>query len=168
MIRRLIKKVGRSLLGRKPEPPTPQKRYEPPAPPNWMEQDNHDHGHSHDHGHEHSHNHGQQTPEEPEKKQSNATQSTKNKAASNIDVEAWDTPNPNAYKFTVSKKVTEKSFSASSIKEAKGNPLATALLSHDSVASVFGVNDFVTVTKTQDAEWSKLIPEITQLVKDNV
>jgi hypothetical protein len=167
MIRRLIKKAARSLLGQKPEPPTPQKRYEPPPPPNWMEQDNHEHSHSHEHGHEHSHNHTQESSKDsPGEEQSyNRTQTN---VPSSIDVEAWETPNPNAYKFTVSKKVTEKSFSASSLKQAQGNPLATALLSHSSVASVFGVNDFVTVTKSQDSEWTLLIPEIIQIIKDNV
>ena len=78
---------------------------------------------------------------------------------------AIETPNPNAYKFSVSQKVFDKSFSASSLQQAAGNPVAEQLLSHRAVQSIFGVNDFITVTKNQEANWLDIIPEITAIIQ---
>ena len=155
MIRKIIRKIIKTVVGSKPPPPTPQQRYTPPPPPPWMDQD---HSHGHDHGHEHNHDHGDQAPEPespPEMEHDHDHEHSHGHAPAPEPVEIYplDTPNPNAYKFTVSKKITEKSFSASSPKEAAGNPLAEALLSHGDVASVFGVNDFITVTKKNDSEF---------------
>ena len=164
MIRRLIKKILKGIIGQKPSPPTPQPRYEPPPPPAWMEQDSHDHNHSHSHDHHHSHghehDHGHASDTEPTSVESNSP-------ASSIEVDAWETPNPNAYKFTLSEKVLTTSFSAGSLKEAQGNPLAEALLSHEQIASIFGVNDFITVTKRTDASWNTLIPEVIDIIQAN-
>jgi len=116
-----------------------------------MEQED-SHSHDHSHGHDHDHEHNDHQPEAESAKKE-------------VEVLAIETPNPNAYKFSVSQKVSEKSFSASNLKEAAGNPLAEELLSHQQVQSIFGVNDFITVTKKKEGIWSEIIPEIISIIQ---
>lgn len=77
------------------------------------------------------------------------------------------TPNPNAGKFVVGRTVVEGTSSRSfySAEQAAADPVATALFELDGVASIFMVDDFVTVTKQADAEWSDLIPRVTSTLE---
>ena len=84
-----------------------------------------------------------------------------------MDVYPEDTPNPNAYKFTVTAKVAERAFSASRIEEAETD-LARALIALDGVTSIFGVNDFITITKDSGASWSAIIPAATAAIKAHI
>jgi hypothetical protein len=65
------------------------------------------------------------------------------------------TPNPNAMKFTVDVPFDEM-FNVTSADDAADNPLAKAIFDAGGVASVFGTADFVTVTRTEDAEWAQI------------
>ncbi|HEX6135245.1 MAG TPA: NifU N-terminal domain-containing protein [Longimicrobiales bacterium] len=82
-------------------------------------------------------------------------------------VEFRATPNPNAGKFTVGRKVVEGTASRSfhNADQAASDPVASALFELDGVASVFMVDDFVTVTKQPSAEWSDLIPRVTSALE---
>lgn len=73
------------------------------------------------------------------------------------------TPNPNAGKFIVGRTVVEGRSSRSfhTAEQAAADPVAAALFALDGVASIFMVEDFVTVTKQGDADWSDLIPRVT-------
>lgn len=73
------------------------------------------------------------------------------------------TPNPNAGKFTVGRKILDGNRSRSfyNAAQAASDPIAEALFRIDGVESVFMVEDFVTVTKQADADWSDLIPRVT-------
>jgi hypothetical protein len=64
------------------------------------------------------------------------------------------TPNPNAMKFTLDVKLSE-GFNASSVAEAS-TPFLRAVFAAPGVAGVFGVNDFVTVTRVADADWEPI------------
>ena len=77
------------------------------------------------------------------------------------------TPNPNAGKFTLNRRVVEGRASRSfySAAQAAADPIAHALFELDGVASVFMVEDFVTVTKTATAEWSELVPRVTDTLQ---
>lgn len=77
------------------------------------------------------------------------------------------TPNPNAGKFVVGRTVVEGTSSRSfyTADQAAADPVATALFALDGVASVFMVDDFVTVTKQANAEWSDLIPRVTSALE---
>ncbi|MFZ4452550.1 NifU N-terminal domain-containing protein [Salibacterium aidingense] len=79
-----------------------------------------------------------------------------------IEVRAEPTPNPNAMKFTANQNLFEKS---TSLKQGDDtdHALAQALLQLDGVDNIFGVNDFVTVNKTMDADWDELIPKVEQV-----
>ena len=80
------------------------------------------------------------------------------------------TPNPNAGKFTLDRKVVEGNASKSfyGAAHAATDPIAGALFGLEGVASVFMVDDFVTVTKTPDADWSDLVPAVVQILEKSV
>jgi len=72
------------------------------------------------------------------------------------------TPNPNAGKFVAGRTIVEGKSSKSfhTAEQAAADPVASALFGLDGVSSVFMVEDFVTVTKQPDADWSELIPRV--------
>lgn len=80
------------------------------------------------------------------------------------------TPNPNAGKFVADRPVVpdDRSRSYFSAADAAGDPLASALMALDGVASLFLVEDFITVTKTPDADWRELIPRIEAAIRANL
>jgi hypothetical protein len=65
------------------------------------------------------------------------------------------TPNPNAMKFTLDRTLPEM-FDVSS-PDAATTPFQRAVLAVPGVAGLFGVNDFVTVTRLPDAEWEPIV-----------
>ena len=77
------------------------------------------------------------------------------------------TPNPNAGKFTIGRPVVDGKASRTfhDAQQAASDPVAAALFELDGVASVFMVSDFVTVTKTESASWSKLVPQVTSTLE---
>jgi hypothetical protein len=77
------------------------------------------------------------------------------------------TPNPNAGKFTVDRTLVEGRSSRSfhSQEQAAADPVAAALFELDGVASIFMVEDFVTVTKQPAADWSELAPRVTDTLE---
>jgi hypothetical protein len=76
-------------------------------------------------------------------------------------VSARETPNPNAYKYTVNAKVVARgSLSFNAASEARGNALGEALFAIPGVIGLFAVNDFVTVSKEPEAHWDTLSPAI--------
>ncbi|MGZ4688903.1 MAG: NifU N-terminal domain-containing protein [Acidimicrobiia bacterium] len=65
------------------------------------------------------------------------------------------TPNPNAMKFTLD--VTLPTRIDTTRGEGTETAFAQAVLAFEGVASVFGVNDFVTVTREPDADWDPIV-----------
>jgi hypothetical protein len=77
------------------------------------------------------------------------------------------TPNPNAAKFTVDRTLVQgrgKTFSRP--EDAKNDPLARRLFEIEGVASVFVLDNFVTVTKAPDVSWDELAPRIARAIKE--
>jgi hypothetical protein len=70
------------------------------------------------------------------------------------------TPNPDAMKYTVDRRFDEM-FNIVSAEDAGANPFAKAVFDGGGVASVFGTADFVTITRTEGADWT----EIEQVVR---
>ena len=66
------------------------------------------------------------------------------------------TPNPNAMKFTLDVKLPA-TVNYANAAAAEGNPFAAAVFAVPGVASLFGVNDFVTVTRTPGADWDTIV-----------
>ncbi|WP_085521770.1 NifU N-terminal domain-containing protein [Tuberibacillus sp. Marseille-P3662] len=79
-----------------------------------------------------------------------------------IDVRADTTPNPNAMKFTATKKLFDNRVIASKGDDVD-HALAQQLLKLDGVDNIFGYGDFVTVNKTMDADWDELVAKIEEV-----
>ena len=127
----------------------PIRRPHTEAPPDpTPQEDDHDDGHDHGHSHDHDHGHGGEPDPEP------------------VSVQMETTPNPNAMKFGTSITLcSQGSKSWGSKEEAAGDPLGEALFNIPGVASVFIVNDFVTVTKQAQIDWGGLTHPITEAIE---
>jgi hypothetical protein len=65
------------------------------------------------------------------------------------------TPNPDAVKFTLDTTLPD-TMNVTGPEEAEDNAFARAVFAAGGVASVFGVNDFVTVTRQPGADWGPI------------
>ena len=75
------------------------------------------------------------------------------------------TPNPDAMKFTVDASFPEM-VNATDADAAAGHPFLAAVFALDGVASVFAMNDFVTVTRTPGADWDTITPAVQAAAAD--
>jgi NFU1 iron-sulfur cluster scaffold homolog, mitochondrial len=77
------------------------------------------------------------------------------------------TPNPNAGKFIATRTLVEGRSSRSfhNAEQAATDPVASALFGLEGVASVFMVEDFVTVTRDPSAPWSDLVPRVIETME---
>ncbi|WP_136608592.1 NifU N-terminal domain-containing protein [Paenibacillus dokdonensis] len=71
------------------------------------------------------------------------------------------TPNPNSIKINTNTTLFEgpKSTSLKS-GEQTDHPLASALLSIEGIDNIFGIKDFVTISKTPDADWDTILLQV--------
>jgi hypothetical protein len=76
------------------------------------------------------------------------------------------TPNPNALKFTLDVTLPEM-MNVQSAADA-GTPFQRAVLSVPGVASLFGVNDFVTVTRVDGADWDPIIAAVVEAAEEHL
>jgi hypothetical protein len=86
---------------------------------------------------------------------------------SDIQIRFQPTPNPNAGKFVAGRAIVEGKSSRSfyNAEQAAADPIANALFGLTGVMSIFMVEDFVTVTKHADADWSELIPRVIETME---
>ncbi len=70
-------------------------------------------------------------------------------------------PNPNALKFQLDVTLPNTvSFRSGDEAEAAGHLFAAAVLGVDGVVSVFGTNDFVTVTRRPGVDWEPIVEAV--------
>ncbi len=83
-------------------------------------------------------------------------------------IKVQGTPNPNAAKFTVDRRLVEGGSSVSYFdpETARDDPLASKLFALDGVESLLIADDFVTVTKATTASWDDLVPRIEDVIKE--
>ncbi|XP_059665931.1 nifU-like protein 4, mitochondrial isoform X2 [Cornus florida] len=82
-------------------------------------------------------------------------------------IETQSTPNPSSLMFFPGKPVMEVGSSDfPNARSAMNSPLARALYGIDGITRVFFGSDFVTVTKSEDASWDFLKPEIFAAIMD--
>jgi hypothetical protein len=74
------------------------------------------------------------------------------------------TPNPNSLKITVSAPVSTKPVTYASPEAAAADPLARKLFEIEGVKSVFLLNNFVTVTKSPEADWNALAAKLGDVI----
>jgi hypothetical protein len=72
---------------------------------------------------------------------------------------ASPTPNPNAMKFTLDTKLPS-TINYRDADAAADDPFASAVFAAGGVQSVFGVNDFVTVTREPGADWDAIVAAV--------
>lgn len=75
------------------------------------------------------------------------------------------TPNPDAMKFTLDVKV-DGTINVRSAADAPAGSLAERIFAAGGVASVFAVNDFVTVTREPGADWDPIVAAVQAAVAD--
>lgn len=76
------------------------------------------------------------------------------------------TPNPNTLKFVTNKALLmNDTVEFQSAEETNEAPLAKALFGFDAVTNVFITNNFVTITKTEDALWAEVMIPIKDFLK---
>ena len=86
----------------------------------------------------------------------------------NINVYTEETPNPATMKFMVNKLLINGSEDFATRKSAEHSPFAKELFKFNFVSGVFFASNFVTVTKTEDAEWPDIEPILKEFVKGAV
>ncbi|KAK0747496.1 scaffold protein Nfu/NifU N terminal-domain-containing protein [Apiosordaria backusii] len=94
-----------------------------------------------------------------------------------IFIQTEPTPNPNSLKFLPNHPVLPPGISTpfieylsprSTISPPYPSPLASNLMNIDGVTSVFYGQDFITVTKSADAVWAHIRPEIFSLITEAI
>ena len=68
-------------------------------------------------------------------------------------------PNPNALRFGLDITLGD-TLSFNSQEDAAGHAFAEAVFAVDGVVSIFGVNDFVTVTRRPGADWEPIVTAV--------
>ena len=84
-----------------------------------------------------------------------------------VQVRVDATPNPDAMKFTLNKKVAEQPTTIADAQAADTNPVAKALFALKGVKSLFLLNDFITLSKDASAEWGAIVPEAERILKEH-
>lgn len=74
------------------------------------------------------------------------------------------TPNPNAFKFNVDLTLSKKPKNFPDAASVNDDPLAGKLFEVEGVDSVFYLQDFITVSKKEDAEWEHVMTEVGQRI----
>jgi NFU1 iron-sulfur cluster scaffold homolog, mitochondrial len=83
-------------------------------------------------------------------------------------IQTQTTPNPATLKFLPGQDVSpETAYEFVSLEEASASPLAAALFGLKGVRTVFLGSDFVSITKTDEADWAHLKPQALAAIMDH-
>lgn len=94
-----------------------------------------------------------------------------------IFIQTENTPNPDSLKFLPNHRILPQNIKTtfieymnprSTISPPYPSPLAAQLMAIDGVTSVFYGADFITVTKSSDAEWAHIRPEVFSLITEAI
>ena len=79
------------------------------------------------------------------------------------------TPNPNAIRFALSSPVLgDRSRTFASAEAAQGTPWAERLFALPGVVGLFGLKDFLTITKKADASWDAIVGPATRILSTDL
>jgi Fe-S cluster biogenesis protein NfuA len=87
------------------------------------------------------------------------------KKVSPVTVYAESTPNPNAMKFVVNKKIVDNVFEFKSIDETIDSPLAKSLFGFDFVKEVFFDFNFVSLIQHQGNNWDENVMDVREFIR---
>ncbi|WP_370866574.1 NifU N-terminal domain-containing protein [Saccharibacillus sp. JS10] len=80
-----------------------------------------------------------------------------------VQIHIQHTPNPNAVRIGADAVLFEGPKSTSvKAGEETDHELAAVLVTIDGVDNIFGMRDFVTVTKLPDASWDDILPQVEE------
>ena len=87
-----------------------------------------------------------------------------------VSVTVNTTPNENALKFSINKKILDSGYKTfNTIEEAKSFPVAAKIFENPNIASIFIMAEaegvFISVTKKNEANWNNLKDEIIAIIK---
>ncbi|MFQ5678601.1 MAG: NifU N-terminal domain-containing protein [Gemmatimonadota bacterium] len=86
-----------------------------------------------------------------------------------LNVRVEGTPNPNAAKFVLDRRVLgEGSRSYFHSRDAEGDPLAERLFAIAGVRALFMVEDFITITKCEEADWSEIVEDARAAIRSEL
>jgi hypothetical protein len=78
------------------------------------------------------------------------------------------TPNVNALKFVVNRRMTEGRSQTFTDAAGAASPLARDLLGIAGVRQVFFLNDFITITRREDVEWDVVVAQAEALIRQHL
>jgi hypothetical protein len=78
------------------------------------------------------------------------------------------TPNVNALKFVVNRRMTEGRSQTFTDPRTAAAPLARDLLSIPGVRQVFFLNDFVTVTRENGVDWDAVVKQAEAVIRQHL
>lgn len=84
-------------------------------------------------------------------------------------IQTQETPNPDSLKFLPGREVIDKELGTidfPTVSQAQGSPLAKLLFRVAGVRSVFFGTTFITISKSEDAEWATIKPEVFAIIMD--
>ena len=87
------------------------------------------------------------------------------KKVSPVTVYAESTPNPNAMKFVVNKKIVDDVYEFKSIDETKDSPLAKSLFGFEFIKEVFFDFNFVSLIQKQGNNWDKNVMDVREFIR---
>lgn len=82
-------------------------------------------------------------------------------------IQTEDTPNPDTMKFLPSRPVVAEPMEFPTKDDASGSPLALALFAVAGVERVFLGADFISVTRSADADWPELQPSVLTAIMNH-
>lgn len=86
-----------------------------------------------------------------------------------LDVRPEPTPNPNALRFALSAPVLgDRPRSFGKAEAAVGTPWAERLFALPGVVSLFGMRDFLTITKAPSADWNAIVPTAVEVLSKSL
>ena len=77
------------------------------------------------------------------------------------------TPNPNAMKYDLDVRLPA-TMNLNNAEAAAGNPFAEAIFAVEGVQSLFGVNNFVTVTRKPGADWDAITAGVQKAAAEHL
>ncbi len=83
-----------------------------------------------------------------------------------VTIYAESTPNPDVLKFVSNKKLVENTYEFTSVEEAGFSPLASELFHFPFVKSVFIDQNYVSITKNNNADWDDITMELREFIKN--
>jgi Fe-S cluster biogenesis protein NfuA len=87
------------------------------------------------------------------------------KKVSPVTVYAESTPNPNAMKFVVNKKIVDDVYEFKSVDDTKDSPLAKSLFGFEFIKEVFFDFNFVSLIQRQGNNWDENVMDVREFIR---